>query len=62
MWADLHAQGALARDVVALVEPLRKPSGEPDMKIDDSLSEAEVDQLIAAHAEGAQCVDLDYTR
>ncbi|SKM35160.1 gp41 protein [Mycobacteroides abscessus subsp. abscessus] len=53
VWADLHAQGVLARNVVALVEPLRKPSGEPDMKTDDSLSEAEVDQLIAAHAEGA---------
>lgn len=53
VWADLHAQGVLARNVIALVEPLRKPSGEPDMKIDDSLSEAEVEQLIAAHAEGA---------
>lgn len=53
VWADLHAQGILARNVVALVEPLRKPSGEPEMKTDDSLSEAEVEQLIAAHAEGA---------
>lgn len=53
VWADLHAQGILARNVVALVEPLRKPSGEPDMKTDDSLNEAEVEQLIAAHAEGA---------
>lgn len=53
VWADLHAQGILARNVVALVEPLRKPSGEPDMKTDDSLTEAEVEQLIAAHAEGA---------
>ncbi|ORA27363.1 site-specific integrase [Mycobacterium aquaticum] len=53
VWADLHAQGILARNVVALVEPLRKPSGELDMKIDDSLSEAEVEQLVAAHAEGA---------
>lgn len=53
VWADLHAQGVLARNVVALVEPLRKPSGELDLKIDDSLSEAEVDQLIAAHGEGA---------
>lgn len=53
VWADLHAQGILARNVVALVEPLRKPSWEPDMKTDDSLSEAEVDQLIAAHGDGA---------
>lgn len=53
VWADLHAQGVLARNVVALVEPLRKPSGEPDMKVDDSLSEVEVEQLIAAHGEGA---------
>ncbi|MFV8172420.1 MULTISPECIES: tyrosine-type recombinase/integrase [Mycolicibacterium] len=53
VWADLHAQGILARNVVALVEPLRKPSGELDMKTDDSLSEPEVDQLCAAHGEGA---------
>ena len=53
VWADLHAQGILARNVVALVEPLRKPSGELDLKIDDSLAEAEVDQLCAAHGEGA---------
>ncbi|GAA4394312.1 tyrosine-type recombinase/integrase [Tsukamurella soli] len=53
VWADLHAQGVLARNVVALVEPLRKPSGTPAMKTDDSLTEDEVDQLIAAHAEGS---------
>ncbi|AMO59072.1 site-specific recombinase, phage integrase [Mycolicibacterium phlei] len=53
VWADLHAQGILARNVVALVEPLRKPSGELDLKIDDSLSEDEVDQLCAAHGEGS---------
>lgn len=53
VWADLHAQGILARNVVALVQPLRKPSGEPAMKVDDSLTEAEVEQLVAAHAEGA---------
>ncbi|WP_099024128.1 hypothetical protein [Mycolicibacterium palauense] len=27
VWADLHAQGILRRDVVALVEPLRKSAG-----------------------------------
>lgn len=53
VWADLHAQGILARNVVALVEPLRKPSNEPAMKTDDSLSEAEVELLIKAHADGA---------
>lgn len=53
VWADLHAQGVLRRDVVALVEPLRKPSGEAPMMTDDSLSEDEVRQLIDAHAEGA---------
>jgi integrase len=53
VWADLHAQGILARNVVSLVEPLRKPSGEPDMKTDDSLSESEVEQLCVAHGEGA---------
>lgn len=49
VWADLLAEGVLARNVVALVEPLRKPSGEPAMKTDDCLSEAEVTQLIATH-------------
>ncbi|ANO21586.1 hypothetical protein BAB78_01115 [Mycobacteroides abscessus] len=53
VWADLHAQGVLARNVVALVEPLRKRSGEPAMKTDDSLSEAEVELLVKAHADGA---------
>ncbi|OBA98271.1 hypothetical protein A5666_22780 [Mycolicibacterium fortuitum] len=52
VWADLHAQGILARNVVALVEALRKPSGEPAMKTDDSLSEAEVELLVKAHADG----------
>jgi len=52
VWADLHAQGILARNVVALVEPLRKPRGEPAMKTDDSLTEAEVELLIKAHADG----------
>lgn len=58
VWADLHAQGVLRRDVVALVEPLRKPAGESAMKIDDSLSESEVEILLAAHAEDAD----EYTR
>ncbi|MGV0675732.1 site-specific integrase [Mycolicibacterium fortuitum] len=53
VWRDLHAQGVIARDVVALVEPLRKPSNELAMKTDDSLSEAEVELLIKAHADGA---------
>jgi integrase len=53
VWGDLHAQGILARNVVALVEPLRKPSGEPAMKVDDSRTEAKVEQLVAVHAEGA---------
>lgn len=53
VWRDLHAQGVIARDVVALVEPLRKPSSEPAMKTDDSLSEGEVELLIKAHADGA---------
>ncbi|WP_158167419.1 site-specific integrase [Mycolicibacterium smegmatis] len=53
VWRDLHAQGVIARDVVSLVEPLRKPSHEPAMKIEDSLDEAEVELLIKSHAEGA---------
>ncbi|CPR70166.1 site-specific integrase [Mycobacteroides abscessus] len=52
VWRDLHAQGVIARDVVSLVEPLRKPSNEPAMKTDDSLAEAEVELLVKAHAEG----------
>lgn len=54
VWQDLHAQGVLARNVVALVEPLRKPSGEAAMKTDDTLSEAEVKRLVDAHGEGAE--------
>jgi integrase len=50
VWKDLHAQGVLPRNVVDLVEPLRKPSGAPDLKLDDVLSEAEVAQLVDAHA------------
>lgn len=53
VWRDLHAQGVIARDVGALIEPLRKPSSEPAMKTDDSLTEAEVELLIKAHADGA---------
>jgi integrase len=53
VWAGLHAQGVLARNVVALFEPLRKPPGEPTVKIDDYLSEAEVETLCSAHADGA---------
>ncbi|WP_458317945.1 site-specific integrase [Mycolicibacterium brisbanense] len=53
VWRDLHAQGVIARDVVSLVEPLRKPSHEPAMKIEDSLDEGEVELLVKAHAEGA---------
>lgn len=53
VWADLHAQGIIRRDVVALVEPLRKPAGEAPMQTDDSLSEDEVAQLLDAHAAGA---------
>ncbi len=57
VWADLHAQGVLSRNVVALVEPLRKPSGEPAMKIDDSLSEDEVEILCAGHSGGRREAD-----
>lgn len=49
VWADLHAQGVVRRDVVALVEPLRKPAGEAPMQTDDCLTEAEVAQLLDAH-------------
>ncbi|MDH6245471.1 site-specific integrase [Mycobacterium sp. OTB74] len=58
VWSDLHAQGVLVRNVVSLVEPLRKPSGESAMKVDDSLTEAELEQLVGAHGEGAD----DYAR
>ena len=49
VWAGLHAEGVLPRNVVSLVEPLRKPPGEPAMQIDDSLTEAEIETLLAAH-------------
>lgn len=51
VWRDLHAQGVIRGDVVALVEPLRKPPGEAPMQTDDALSEAEVAQLLDAHAD-----------
>ncbi|MGB0973260.1 MAG: hypothetical protein ACPGVG_20250 [Mycobacterium sp.] len=46
----LHAQGVLPRNIVALAEPLRRGSGEPELKLDDVLSEAEVRALLDAHA------------
>ncbi|CAM5533145.1 GP41 protein OS=Tsukamurella paurometabola (strain ATCC 8368 / DSM / CCUG 35730 / CIP 100753/ JCM 10117 / KCTC 9821 / NBRC 16120 / NCIMB 702349 / NCTC 13040) OX=521096 GN=Tpau_4093 PE=4 SV=1 [Tsukamurella paurometabola] len=49
VWKDLHAQGVLPRNVVALVEPLRKPHGQVELKLDGVLNEAEVEQLVAAH-------------
>lgn len=49
VWTDLHAQGVLARNPVALVAPLRKPSGEPALKLDDVMTEQQVRQLVDAH-------------
>ena len=49
VWSGLHADGTLPRNVVALVEPLRKPAGQSAMKIDDSLTAADADKLLAAH-------------
>ena len=49
VWTDLHAEGILPRNCVALVEPLRKPPGAPVMKVDDSLIEVEIETLLAAH-------------
>ncbi|WP_283604736.1 tyrosine-type recombinase/integrase [Mycolicibacterium poriferae] len=49
VWADLHAQGVLPRNVVALVQPLRRGSDEAELKLDDVLSAAEVRQLVDAH-------------
>ncbi|CRZ17585.1 site-specific integrase [Mycolicibacterium neworleansense] len=59
VWKDLQAQGILPRDVIGLVEPLRRPSGAQDLKLDDVLSEAEVEQLIDAHAVSAPAADAD---
>lgn len=56
MWFGLHPEGLLPRNVVALVEPLRKPSNEPVMRSDDSLTEAEIEQLLGAHAAAAEGV------
>jgi integrase len=49
VWAGLHAEGVLPRNVVALVEPVRRPPGESAMKIDDSLTTEEVERLLAVH-------------
>lgn len=49
VWSGLHADGTLPRNVVALVEPLRKLAGELAMKIDDSLIAADADRLLAVH-------------
>lgn len=54
VWTGLHAEGVLPRNVVALVEPLRKPSGVPVMKVDDSLIEEEIELLLAAHTPAAE--------
>ena len=54
VWAGLQAEGILPRNVVALVEPLRKPSNEPVMKTDDSLIEDEIEKLLAAHTPAAE--------
>ncbi|ORA64149.1 tyrosine recombinase XerC [Mycobacteroides franklinii] len=59
VWKDLQAQGVLPRNVVDLVEPLRRPSGAPDLKLDDVLSEYEVEQLVDAHAVPALPPDAD---
>lgn len=50
VWNDLHAQGLLPRNVVALVEPLRRPQGQADLQLDDVMTEDEVVQLVTAHA------------
>lgn len=39
------------------MEPLRKPPGAPDLKLDDVLSEDEVEQLVDAHALAAPAAD-----
>ncbi|MFL0242365.1 MULTISPECIES: site-specific integrase [Mycobacteriaceae] len=57
VWKDLQAQGILPRNVIDLVEPLRRPSGAPDLKLDDVLSEVEVEQLVDAHAVSAPPAD-----
>lgn len=49
VWAGLHAEGVVPRNVIALVEPLRRPAGQAAMKVDDSLTLEEVDTLTAAH-------------
>jgi integrase len=54
VWTGLHAEGVLPRNVVALVEPLRKPAGAPVMKIDDALTEAEIELLITSHTPAAE--------
>ena len=54
VWSELQAEGILPRNVVALVQPLRKPSNEPVMKTDDSLTETEIETLLVAHTPAAE--------
>jgi integrase len=49
VWSGLHAEGILPRNVVALIEPLRRPPGESATKVDDSLTTEEADRLLAVH-------------
>lgn len=56
---DLQAQGILSRNVIDLVEPLRRPTGAPESKLADVLTEAEVEQLMDAHAVSAPAADAD---
>ena len=49
VWSGLHAEGVVSRNVIALVEPLRRDAGMPAMKTDDSLTIEEVETLTAAH-------------
>ncbi|MEI6254534.1 MAG: hypothetical protein WCP30_17190, partial [Mycobacteriaceae bacterium] len=60
VWAGLQAEGILPRNVVALVEALRKPSNGPVMKTDDSLIEDEIEKLLSAEGSCPDSVGVQW--
>jgi integrase len=49
VWSGLQAEGIIERNVVAMVEPLRKPAGTPALKVTDTLTVEQAEHLLAVH-------------
>lgn len=49
VWAGLQAEETITRNVVAMVEPLRKPAGTPALKVTDALTVAQAEHLLDVH-------------